>query len=58
MQEARLAGRLQKELKMLQDPPPGVCVWPSNDQSLSRLEARESPLATCPIFLALFPLSI
>ncbi len=40
MQEARLAGRLQKELKMLQDPSPGVCVWPSDELNLSQLEAR------------------
>jgi hypothetical protein len=40
MQEARLAGRLQQELKMLQDPSPGVCVWPSDELNLSQLEAR------------------
>ncbi|KAG0621692.1 hypothetical protein M758_3G041000 [Ceratodon purpureus] len=40
MPDARLAGRLQKELKMLQDPPPGVCVWPADDTNLSRLEAQ------------------
>lgn len=40
MQDARLAGRLHKELKMLQDPPPGVCVWPADDHNLSRLEAQ------------------
>jgi ubiquitin-conjugating enzyme E2 T len=40
MQEARLAGRLQKELKMLQDPSPGVCVWPSDELNLSQLEAQ------------------
>ncbi|KAH9545848.1 hypothetical protein CY35_12G068700 [Sphagnum magellanicum] len=40
MQEARLAGRLQQELKMLQDPSPGVCVWPSDELNLSQLEAQ------------------
>ncbi len=40
MQQARLAGRLQQELKMLQDPSPGVCVWPSDELNLSQLEAR------------------
>ncbi|BBM96742.1 ubiquitin-conjugating enzyme E2 T [Marchantia polymorpha subsp. ruderalis] len=40
MQAARLATRLQRELRMLQsDPPPGVCAWPCND-SLSHLEAQ------------------
>jgi hypothetical protein len=42
MPDARLAGRLHKELKMLQDPPPGVCVWPADDSDLSRLEARKN----------------
>jgi ubiquitin-conjugating enzyme E2 T len=40
MPDARLTGRLHKELKMLQDPPPGVCVWPADNSSLSRLEAQ------------------
>jgi ubiquitin-conjugating enzyme E2 T len=40
MQQARLAGRLQQELKMLQDPSPGVCVWPSDELNLSQLEAQ------------------
>lgn len=26
---------------MLQDPPPGVCVWPADEHNLSRLEARK-----------------
>jgi hypothetical protein len=63
MQEARLAGRLQKELKMLQDPSPGVCVWPSDELNLSQLEARMYTLSLslslslslrglCPLFLS------
>ncbi|KAL2649431.1 hypothetical protein R1flu_017559 [Riccia fluitans] len=40
MQAARLATRLQRELRMLQsDPPPGVCAWPCDD-SLSHLQAQ------------------
>lgn len=41
MHDARLAGRLQKELKMLQDPPPGICVWPVDERNLALLEARK-----------------
>jgi len=57
MQEARLAGRLQQELKMLQDPSPGVCVWPSNELNLSQLEARMYTLSLslrglCLLFLS------
>lgn len=57
MSDARLAGRLHKELKMLQDPPPGVCVWPAHDSTLSRLHARTTFLCPPPMssFLS-FPL--
>ncbi|KAI5076175.1 hypothetical protein GOP47_0008240 [Adiantum capillus-veneris] len=40
-QAARLASRLQRELKMLQsDPPPGVSAWPCDGHILTHLQAQ------------------
>jgi hypothetical protein len=68
-QAARLASRMQRELKMLaSDPPPGVCAWPLHSHLLTRLQARKISLllqkitpfwwnSTCECILCLLDIS-